>query len=224
VTDPTVPTGITVVLSRPSDRASLTYAGAISRLSADLVDVDLLRASRHVHVSQFFMQDALRPGLPDLLDEAHAAGASTSIDPNWDPAERWDGDLLAQLGRTDVFLPNAVEAMRIANRPDAETAARELARAAGLVVVKDGADGSLAAERDRLVRAGPLAAEAVDATGAGDAFDAGFLAAHLGGEPLERALVIGNACGALSTRALGGVDGLPTMDEVAALLETDALG
>jgi sugar/nucleoside kinase (ribokinase family) len=59
----------------------------------------------------------------------------------------------------------------------------------------------------------------VDATGAGDAFDAGFLASRLAGDPLERSLAIANACGALSTRALGGVDAQPTMDEVIGLLE-----
>ena len=46
----------------------------------------------------------------------------------------------------------------------------------------------------------------------------GFLASWLAGEPLERSLAIANACGALSTRALGGVDGQPTMDEVRAIV------
>ena len=56
----------------------------------------------------------------------------------------------------------------------------------------------------------------VDTTGAGDSFDAGFLAAWLAGEPLQRALALGNACGALSTRALGGIAAQPTMAEARA--------
>jgi len=60
--------------------------------------------------------------------------------------------------------------------------------------------------------------QAVDTTGAGDSFDAGFLAAWLNGEPVDRALAIANACGSLSTRAMGGVNAQPTMDEALALL------
>ena len=62
----------------------------------------------------------------------------------------------------------------------------------------------------------PDAGAAVDTTGAGDSFDAGFVAAMLGGESLERCVAIANACGALSTRAAGGIDGQPTMQEALA--------
>jgi sugar/nucleoside kinase (ribokinase family) len=120
---------------------------------------------------------------------------------------------------TDVFLPNAEEAARIAGAEDSEAAARALASRAGVVVVKAGVDGAIAIEGDLLARAPAVAIDGVDATGAGDAFDAGFLASRLAGDPLERSLAIANACGALSTRALGGVDAQPTMDEVIGLLE-----
>jgi sugar/nucleoside kinase (ribokinase family) len=61
--------------------------------------------------------------------------------------------------------------------------------------------------------------QVIDTTGAGDSFDAGFLAAWLRREPIDRALAIANLCGALSTRAMGGVDAQPTMDEVLAVLD-----
>ncbi len=66
--------------------------------------------------------------------------------------------------------------------------------------------------------------DALDTTGAGDAFDAGYLASMLAGDPLERSLAIANACGALSTRAVGGVDAQPTMDEVLTLLSRGDAG
>jgi sugar/nucleoside kinase (ribokinase family) len=224
VVDPTVSTGVTVVLSRAEDRASLTHVGAISHLRTELIPGPLLRAARHVHVSQFFMQEGLHQGIGELLDEVHEGGATTSIDPNWDPAERWDGGLVDLLARTDVFLPNAVEATRIAGQQDVEIAARWLARSGSLVVVKLGRDGSLAIRGGEVVRAGASRANARDATGAGDAFDAGFLATHLAGKPLNHALAVGNACGALSTRAVGGVLAQPTMAEVLSLLESESLG
>jgi len=61
----------------------------------------------------------------------------------------------------------------------------------------------------------------VDTTGAGDAFDAGFLASRLAGDPLERSLAIANACGGLSARGVGGVDAQPTMEEIVELLQAD---
>ena len=218
VVDPERPTGLTVVLARPHDRAILTRIGTIADLRSDLIDGGALDRARHVHVASYYLQDGLRPGLPDLFRRVRANGATTSVDPNWDPSERWDGGLLELLPLTDVFLPNAEEAMRIAGAADAERAARALASRAGTVVVKAGADGAVAVSDDGLVRAPPVAVDAVDSTGAGDAFDAGFLASRLAGDPLERSLAFANACGALSTRALGGVEAQPTMDEAIGLL------
>jgi sugar/nucleoside kinase (ribokinase family) len=222
VVDPTRPTGLTVVLAKEQDRAILTHLGAISQLRADVVNRTLLEGARHVHVSSVFLQRALAPDLPRLFEEAHARGATTSLDPNWDPMEAWDGGLAETLAHTDVFLPNAAEAARIAGVGDVEEAARRLAQTAGLVVVKRGPDGAIAvaAGGETFVTADGIRADPVDATGAGDAFDAGFLAAWLEGAPLDRALAVANACGALSTRALGGVDGQPTMDEALAAIAT----
>lgn len=224
VIDPATPTGVTVVLSRPEDRASLTHPGTIALLSAERVDRELVRSARHLHVSQFFMQDALRPDLAGLFDDAHAAGATTSIDPNWDPTGRWDSGLDDLLPLTDVFLPNAAELRFVADDPDLESAARALARSAGTVVVKMGADGAFAVRGDQRVDAPPMPATATDSTGAGDSFDAGFLAAHLAGDPLEDAVRVASACGALSTGALGGVDAQPTMEDIIELLRSQLAG
>ena len=86
-------TGLTVILSRAGDRAILTFPGTIAALSADGVIPELVARARHLHVASYFLQTALVPGLAKLFGRARAAGASTSIDPNWDPTERWDGGL-----------------------------------------------------------------------------------------------------------------------------------
>jgi len=217
------PTGVTVVLARPTDRAILTHAGTIADLRTDLIDPARLERARHVHVSSYFLQQSLAPELPALFERVRAGGATTSVDPNWDPSGRWDGGLRDLLGHIDVFLPNATEATRIAGIDELDDAVLALAERAGVVVAKAGADGAVAAHGERLVRAAAPAIEALDSTGAGDAFDAGYLASMLAGDPLERSLAIANACGALSTRALGGVDGQPTMEEVLGYLgEGDA--
>ena len=224
VIDANRPTGVTVVLARPDDRAILTHAGTIADLRVDLIDPTRLGRARHVHVSSYFLQRRLAPKLPALFERVRAGGATTSVDPNWDPAERWDGGLRDLLGRIDVFLPNATEATRIADVTELDDAVLALAERAGVVVAKAGADGALAAHGERLVRAPAPSIEVVDTTGAGDAFDAGYLASMLAGDPLERSLAIANACGALSTRAVGGVDAQPTMDEVLTLLSLGDAG
>ncbi len=199
--DPDRPTGITVALVRGADRAILTAPGAIPALTASAVDRDLLRASRHLHVASFHLLDGLRPGLEALVAEAHEAGLSVSLDPQGDPGGG-DTALLARVAaQVDVLFVN-----------EREDAALD-SGGCPLVVVKRGARGALARTPDETFEAAPPPVEAVDATGAGDSFDAGFLAARLAGEGLGPALALACACGGLSTRALGGTAAQPTMAE-----------
>jgi sugar/nucleoside kinase (ribokinase family) len=208
-----------VILSRPDDRGIYTAAGTIGDLAATDVDLALVRAARHVHVASFFLQAALRPGLPELFETARSTGATTSVDPNWDPVEEWDSGLLDLLPRVDVLLPNAAEAARIAGTDDPLDALGVLAARGPTVAAKLGAEGAAVARGDVLRTVPATLGTIVDTTGAGDAFDAGFLLGTLEGWPLERALAFANACGALSCRAVGGVDGLPTRDEALAILD-----
>jgi sugar/nucleoside kinase (ribokinase family) len=210
--DPSRPTGLGLVLSQGDDRAILTAVGTIDALSADMVDRELLGRSRHVHVASYFLQPHLRPGLPDLLRAARAAGASTSLDTNWDPSGSWDAALEETLPLVDVFLPNLAEACALTGMTDAEAAVERLARTADTVAVKLGADGALARQGANHATAEPISVDVVDTTGAGDSFDAGFLFGRLQGWPLDRSLALACACGSLSTQAVGGVDAQPTLD------------
>jgi sugar/nucleoside kinase (ribokinase family) len=217
---PGAATGLTVILTRPEDRAILTFPGTAAALNAALVPGDLLRRARHVHAASFFLQTALAPDLRPIFDEVHARGATTSLDPNWDPRDAWEGGLTEALAATDVFLPNAEEAQRIARLADPVTAAAALAQTTGLVAVKLGAQGALAAATDaEVIRVSPrFNVVPADTVGAGDSFDAGLLAGVLRGESIERALLIGCACGALSTRASGGTAAQPTLAEALAAI------
>ena len=204
-------TGISVALARPADRAILTAAGALARLRAQDIPQELLARAGHVHVSSPFLQDGLHSGLRALA--AHAR--SSSLDTGWDPREEWSVPLEA----FDVLLPNAEEALRLAGRTDGdvEAAARELAARGPTVVVKLGAEGALAVDGGEITKVAAQPVEPVDTTGAGDSFDAGFLAGRLNGANLAEALALGCACGALSTRRSGGTAGQPTLEEARAL-------
>lgn len=234
--DPARPTGATVILTSGRDRAMLTAMGTIGALDVDAVPASLIDRARHVHLGCFFLQATSRKRLPAFFRAARDRGLTTSFDTNWDPTEAWDGGVHDLIATADVVLPNAAEATRIARLDDPADAARQLAErgAAGrageefpsggaevgpLVVVKDGASGALAsAAGGPIVRVPAMPVDPIDTTGAGDNFDAGFLVGWLAGEPLEACLELGAVCGGLSTRAVGGVDGQPTLFEAHAAL------
>ena len=214
--DPTRATGITVALSRGDDRAMLTSPGAIAALRPEDVPAAALGQARHVHMSSFFLQDGLRDGAAELLASARAGGATTSLDSGWDPLDEWAGGLDAALSATDVFLPNGAEARRIAGADDPEHALDRLSARVPTVAVKLGERGAIARRGSERAAATPPPVSAIDATGAGDSFAAGFLRGVLDGLPLAETLSLAVACGTLSTRALGGVDAQPGLEEALA--------
>jgi sugar/nucleoside kinase (ribokinase family) len=94
-----------------------------------------------------------------------------------------------------------------------EAAARELAARSKVVAVKMGGSGGLAIRGDTVVRAPAIPVAIADTVGAGDTFDAGFTYGFLQGWGLEKALKLAIACGSLSTRKPGGVEGQPALAE-----------
>jgi sugar/nucleoside kinase (ribokinase family) len=226
--EPAIPTGATVHLGQGDRRAMLTATGTIDRLRAEDVPRDILPHIRHIHAGSTAIQPRLRPGLPALFREARAAGVTSSFDTNWDPDRRWDS-IEPMLASADIFFPNEREAALISGIDDPLAAAHALvakAVAAGretsagplTVVVKLGAAGALAVRDEEALRLPADRVQVVDSTGAGDAFDAGFIYGYLDGRSLGECLALAVACGTLSTRAIGGVDGQATLEEAEALL------
>ncbi|SEI45941.1 carbohydrate kinase family protein [Frateuria terrea] len=202
---PDLRTGLTVALSAAHDRALVTYPGAIAALRADDIPDALLARAGHLHVSSYYLQDALRPGLRSLLERARALGLGISLDPGFDPQEAWGETLVEMLPLVDVFLPNALEACAISGAPSPEAALEVFANGRTRTVVKRGGEGCITLDDDgRMLAVPAFAVGALDSTGAGDSFDAGFLYAWRRRLPLRDCLRWGAACGALSTRGIGG--------------------
>jgi ribokinase len=212
-TDPAVPTGLSVVLS-VGDRAILTFPGTIAATGPEVVDEDLVASVRHVHSASYFLLPRLSPHLPGVLARAREAGATTSVDTNWDPARAWAGvDRL--LEHADVLMPNAAELRALTRRSDLSEAARSVLGLGCRVALKDGAAGGALWEAPDVVRRVPAPATTpVDTTGAGDTFDAGFISGLVDGLSGEECLARAVLCGSLSTRAIGGTAGQPTRTEV----------
>jgi sugar/nucleoside kinase (ribokinase family) len=221
--DPSLKTGLTVHLVRGAVRAMLTHPGAMTALGTEEIDERLLRSSHHVHLGSYFLQESIQPGLPRLFARAREAEATTSLDPNWDPAERWDSSIREVLRETDVFLPNEQELLAIAGKAATEAALEEFADIP-TIVVKRGSAGAVGYEGGEGVGCVPPPTELVDTTGAGDGFDAGFVFGLLRGYGLERALNVGCVYGALSTRGRGGVEAQPDLEHLASFDNEGGIG
>jgi sugar/nucleoside kinase (ribokinase family) len=220
VEEPGVKTGVTVHLIRGTDRAMLTYAGSIVALRPDEIDETLLADTRHVHLGSYFLQRGVQQGLPEIFARAREAGATTSLDPGWDPEESWDSDLREVLAHIDVFMPNEQELLALAGSSILEDALEGFEEIP-TVVVKRGEAGAVARANGSTVMCSPPRVDTVDTTGAGDSFDAGFLFGLLSGYDLQRALEAGCLCGALSTEKAGGVEAQPDLGSLRALVNRE---
>jgi sugar/nucleoside kinase (ribokinase family) len=217
--DPALRTGLTINIVWQGDRAQLTYLGCISHMSYDRIDFDAIAKCHHLHIGSFFLQEQLRGDCARIFARAKEMGLTTSLDSGWDDTSTWP-DLEATLAYTDVFLPNEIEALSITHCATPDDALAALTKRVPLVVIKLGAKGALASRGQESCFCPGFIVDAFDTTGAGDSFDAGFLHAWLHGEALCDALTLGNATGALSTRAAGGTGSQATLEEALSWIKT----
>jgi hypothetical protein len=204
---------LTVGLSYPQDRAFITRFEQPAN-PPDLEAILKAHPARHLHLcSHLAAQEA-----PDACRLAHAAGMTISLDPSWDEQALRDPALMALVKDLDLFMPNRPELEFMAQNEDYEAAAQALLAEmqGGMIVMKDGERGaslySPAPNENLHLTALPVAP--VDTTGAGDAFDAGFLSAYVQGLPLKVCMQYGIICGSQAVTARGGTAGLPDLDEV----------
>ena len=222
--EPSLQTGLTVSLSDPNDRAMITHLGAISEMCAESVDRKEMEKARHLHVGSFFLQKKIRPGLAKLFADAKGMGMTTSLDAGWDDTQNWDYGLWDVLKQTDIFFPNALEAMSITKESTPESAAKKLAKVCRIAAVKCGSHGAILSEKGQLLSARAYAREHVlDTTGAGDSFNAGFIYGFLSGRDLQRCLEYGNACAAISVTRIGGASACATVNEAEKVMREGSL-
>lgn len=215
--DPRLKTGITASFSA-KDRALVTYPGAIAELTASEITVAMLAEFQHLHVSSYYLQSGLQPGLAGLFAQAKEVGLTVSLDLGYDPAERWSPNILGVLRHCDVFFLNEVELAGLSGTEDVAKGLRTIGGNARLTVAKLGPRGCAAWADGQIHESEAIDVDVVDTTGAGDSFNAGFLWVWLQGASLERCLACGSICGGLSTRKLGGCGGQASWPEVERLL------
>jgi sugar/nucleoside kinase (ribokinase family) len=199
-------TGVTVILQHAHLRHMFTHAGVIASLTLEDIDLDYVCRARHFHMASYYLQRGLTPDIPELLRRIKGRGLTISMDPNDDPDNTWDRTALDALQYVDVFMPNENEACRITGEDNLENAIRFLVQRVPLLVIKRGAQGASAFKSADSWHVPAYPVRVVDAIGAGDSFDAGFLHGYLRDWTVERCLEFGNLTGAWSTTASGGTD------------------
>jgi sugar/nucleoside kinase (ribokinase family) len=194
-----------------------TYAGATFQLAFEHLDLPYLANARHFHMSSYYLQQALTHRIPELLRFLKAAGLTISLDPNDDPARTWDRGILDALEFVDVLMPNEREACMVAAAPSLEHATSALRERVPLLIIKRGSNGASAYTKHSEWHAPAHSVPIVDAVGAGDSFNAGFLHAWTRGWEIDRALALGNLAGAMSTSRSGGTAAFRDRESLQAL-------
>ncbi len=209
-------TGATIVLNYGEDRANVTYQGAMDCLSLADIDQTLFAETKHIHISSIFMQSGLRKDILPILRLAKEHGVTTSLDTQWDPAETWDLDYAEILPLITIFMPNKTELTLLTHSETLEEAIEKIRPYINVCVVKQGSKGSLLLTKDGFEKQLPpyLNTEVVDAIGAGDSFNSGFISQFVQGKSLEACQNYGNMTGAMNTTAAGGTAAFTTKEDV----------
>jgi sugar/nucleoside kinase (ribokinase family) len=204
---------VSVALNHGADRGFVTYDAMTDADGQELeryaLEVVSTADARHLH---YYAGEPAR-----LAEAARDRGMTVSMDawggPWWEEPE----PLEELLPRGDVILANESEALAMTGASRIEDALQQMAELCACVVIKRGADGAIAAADGDTAEAPAEPAQVVDSTGAGDCFNAGFLAGWLAKLPLAECLTLGNICGARAVESFGGYLGCPREEEFRAL-------
>ena len=208
-TSSTLKTGLSLSFTNQDDRSFLTYRGTNEKICIEEVDLKQVAYASHIHVTGYAGEANHASYLSFLKKVKEDTQATVSFDVGWDPTEEWKPEICQLFPYIDVLFMNQTEAANYSRKDSPREVAEEFARTCGMAVGKLGRSGSIAVKDGTFYQAAPYPVEAVDTTGAGDSFNAGFIYGFLKGKDVEECLKCGNGCGALSVTALGGNTGFP---------------
>ncbi|GAB4510999.1 MAG: sugar kinase [Anaerolineae bacterium] len=222
-------TGVAFVAYNADGSRNFVFSlGAGGLLAPDMLDTSLFEGLRCLHLmgSTLSMHPtALQTGLR-ALELAQAAGARFSFDPNIRPellpAEEARTAFAPFMAAADVLIPTQSELHQLTGHTNTEDAVQSLlaAKPDRLIVVTEGAHGCTVYSSAGSEHIPAYAVQEVDPTGAGDCFDAGFLARWLAGNTPAQAARWANACGALAVTKQGPMAGAETFEVVRQFMET----
>ncbi|MBI5878555.1 MAG: sugar kinase [Chloroflexi bacterium] len=221
-------TVVLVIVERTGERTLFGWprrGGAHGRLPASALDAALVGSAAWLHsTGMCFTEPQTRETIIGAMTQARAAGVPVSLDLNlrigFRDGQFEDGFLDAlerAVAQSDYVLGSAVDEIAyLRTGADDVARARALAGERRTVISRRGAEGATAVSANDVWHASPPAVRVLNSVGAGDAFDAGFIAALVEGQSLSDALRWGNAAAALKISSAEGMP--PTRAELLALL------
>jgi sugar/nucleoside kinase (ribokinase family) len=217
--------GTLIVNVKGEDRRFVHTIGANGRLSAADIPLERVRQARVLYVGGYLLMPSLEAGpLAELFRQARAAGVVTLLDVVVPGPGDYRAHLEPLLPETDVFLPNNDEGLLLAGCDDPRRQA-EFFHAAGArtVVITCGGRGTVLLTDGLRLEAETYPTNYVGATGAGDAFDAGYVAGLLEGADPRRCLEWGSALGASCVRSISATESVFNRDEAEAFMREHRL-
>jgi sugar/nucleoside kinase (ribokinase family) len=203
-----LPTSTIVIIVEGEHRTMLTERGANRAQSAANLTDELLEQASILHLTGYSLLDGPRaPGIRQLIERAHAAGVTVSVNPGSAGfiADFGRADFVAGIEGADILFANVHEGRLLCDQTDPERIAIALAERHGLAVITQGADDVIVAQRGRTPVTVPVtAARLVDPTGAGDAMAAGFLHSWIADRDPVRAAHAGILVAARAVMVMGG--------------------
>jgi len=210
-------TSATMVMVGPDgERRFIHYIGANARLARADIDLEQVGRASILHIAGALVLPGM-DGEPtaQLLQLSRRAGVTTFMDTVWDATGRWMELLKPCLPHLDYFIPSLPEAVALTGQEDPYAAARALLdEGVGIVGIKMDVHGCLVlTQKGEHIRMPAYQVHAIDSTGAGDAFAAGFIAGVWFGWPLEQVARFANAVGALCVTGVGASGGVLPLEE-----------
>ena len=207
-TDTTYGTGISISFTNEKDRCFLSSYGTNILVDLDQMTEEEIACAGHLHLTGY--QGSLNHAKYErILNRLEGTKTTVSMDVGWDSSEEWSEEIIKLLPKLDVFFMNEEEVIHYTRCSDPIKGIRRFGEYGNIVVGKLGSKGSVVYQKGELISLEPYQVEAVDTTGAGDSFNAGFIYGFLKKEPLLSCLCYGNACGAMSVTAFGGNTAFP---------------
>ena len=217
-------TTLAFVALKPSGEREFSFArkpGADTQLRTDELDREMLNHTRIFHTGSLSLtQEPARSATYEAIDIAKAAGAVISYDPNYraslwsskDEAIRYMRSLIVT---ADIMKVSDEELPLLTGESDPERATDVLLdQGVKLVAVTLGAKGAFIRVRSESRLVPGFRSNAIDTTGAGDAFNGGFVTALAEGKDIFEAARFGNAVGALSVTKIGTAPAMPHRSEI----------
>jgi sugar/nucleoside kinase (ribokinase family) len=200
---------VTVVLNYRNDRSFISYSSDWNAATYERHLYEVVQTS-DARIYHFSADKKYK----HLIAEAKKLQKTVSLDTSWN--EEWlkSAEIRQLISMSDIFMPNVKEARMITGKDDPFEALEELSKMVSVVVIKMGEQGAIGKANGITYTAEAIQTAAVDTTGAGDCFAAGFLYGWLQQKNIYDCLRIANYCGSQCVQSVGGFTNAPTLKEV----------